>query len=428
MTKVRFIASCGVLLALAAGCGGVQLPEPGAESDDLRGGRCGNGVCSSRESCSTCPTDCGTCGPDGDASLDGASPVDGGSSVDSGSAADGSVAPGLPVPSASLSGCPSSGYARLVSVSSAGELASAFSDAQPGDQIRLAPGTYTGRTTLSRAGTASSPIVVCGMPGTWPVMTGGRFRIDGSFITITGIAFVGPSGSDVNVYMASPHDVLFTHNIVRDSDGHAGLSVEGSYNVRIVANYFHDNGGAGGEIDHGIYYRAQATTLSTRNLIANNIIVDSVGRGISMHDNGGGAISYTTVTHNTIVRNGSTGILVVVNAGIGNVIANNIVADNAVTYSYQQIRIKTGSGNAILNNIVWSPVSARSGIVALSGTSNTLSGNLEQDPKFVTPYTDLHLQSTSPAIGLADPTYNVSLDFDGLARDGDPDAGAFERR
>jgi Right handed beta helix region len=324
-------------------------------------------------------------------------------------------------------GCPSSGFTRLVAVSTASQLASALSKAQPGDQIRLAAGTYRGRMSLYRAGTASARITLCGMPGAWPVLTGGRFRLSGSFITVTGLVFAGPNGSDANVYMASPHDILFTHNEVRNSDWHAGVSVEGSYNVTIADNYFHDNGGVSGEIDHGIYYHAQHTTSSTRNLIANNIIVGGVGRGISMHDNGGGAISYTTVTGNTIVRNGSTGILVATNAGSGNVIANNVIADNGIKYSYKQIRIKTGSGNSVLNNIVWSPTASRSGIEIFSGTRNTIIGNVEQNPLFVTPYSDLHLRAGSPAIGLALSTYSVSPDFDGTTRDGSPNAGAYEQ-
>jgi copper-binding protein NosD len=336
--------------------------------------------------------------------------------------------PPSPLPSGWVAGCPSSGYTRLVNVSTKAQLDAALSAALPGDQIRLAGGTYTGRADFSRAGNASNRIVICGMPGAWPVMTGGRFKVSGSFAIITGIVFAGPNGSDVNVYLASPHDLLFTHNQVRNSDWHAGVSCEGSYNVVISYNYIHHNGGVSGEIDHGIYYRAQKTTASTRNLIANNVITTSVGRGISMHDNGGGAISYTTVTGNTIVGNGSTGILVATNAGGENVIANNVIANNGITYSYKQIRIHSGANNnKILNNIVWSPTASRSGIEIASGTSNTISGNPERDPQFMASYSDLHLRDGSPAIGLGLSAYSVSPDFEGITRDGSSSAGAYER-
>jgi hypothetical protein len=335
------------------------------------------------------------------------------------------AAPVPPPPSGMVLGCPSSGYTRLVNVSTASQLASALSGAQPGDQIRLAAGTYLGRTDLNRSGSASARITLCGMPGTWPVLRGGRFRLDAAYVTVTGLVFEGPNNSDVNVYMAGPHDILFTGNIVRNSDWHAGLSVEHSYNVQITYNTFRNNGGVSGEIDHGIYYRAQATTPSTRNLIANNVIIGSVGRGISMHDNGGSAINYTTVVHNTIVRNGSTGILLALEAGTGNVIANNIVADNGLTYSYKQIRYKSGTGNQILNNITWSPNATRSGMETMG--NNNVSGNIEQNPAFMSPYGDLDLQSGSPAIDLGLSAYSVSPDYEGTARSGTPDAGAYER-
>jgi hypothetical protein len=56
---------------------------------------------------------------------------------------------------------PSAG--RVVNVSSSSALSSALSNAQPGDRIVLAPGTYSGNKSFSnRSGTQSQPIVLCG--------------------------------------------------------------------------------------------------------------------------------------------------------------------------------------------------------------------------------------------------------------------------
>lgn len=49
-----------------------------------------------------------------------------------------------------------------VSVSSASELESALSGAQPGEEIRLAPGTYDGHFVASHSGTPSAPVTLCG--------------------------------------------------------------------------------------------------------------------------------------------------------------------------------------------------------------------------------------------------------------------------
>ena len=70
--------------------------------------------------------------------------------------------PTTPPPSATDEGCPTSGYQRLVNVSTASQLSGALSSALPGDQIRLAPGTYTGAWSTSRDGTQSDPITLCG--------------------------------------------------------------------------------------------------------------------------------------------------------------------------------------------------------------------------------------------------------------------------
>jgi len=324
-----------------------------------------------------------------------------------------------PPPQVTATTCPDT-YTRLVAVSTSSQLAGAFANAQAGDQIRLAAGTYTGPTTLSRSGTAAKPITVCGLPGVWPVMHG-NFKLTGGFITIAGLVFEGPNNSQNNVYMAGPHDILFTRNIVRDGDWHAGIAVEDSYNVSITYNLIHDNGLT--DIDHGIYYRGQKTTAVTRNTIANNVIVGNAGRGISMHDNGGLAVNHTIVAHNTIAQNGNTGILLALNGGTGSTIANNVVADNSRIYHHKQIRYRGGTGNTIANNIAWSPIAADSGMESMPG--NTVTGNVMQDPKFVDADDNFHLLATSPAIGLALTGYATS-DIDGKARDSQPDSGAYE--
>ena len=53
-------------------------------------------------------------------------------------------------------------FTRAVDVASAYELRTALSAAQPGDEIRLAPGSYVGNFTIGHGGTATAPVVVCG--------------------------------------------------------------------------------------------------------------------------------------------------------------------------------------------------------------------------------------------------------------------------
>lgn len=56
--------------------------------------------------------------------------------------------------------CPAAG--NIVNVASASQLASALRDAQPGDVIQMADGTYTGKFTASASGTVAQPITIRG--------------------------------------------------------------------------------------------------------------------------------------------------------------------------------------------------------------------------------------------------------------------------
>jgi hypothetical protein len=353
-----------------------------------------------------------------DAGRDVGSPSDSGSVSDVGPMPDGGIIDIHGDPE--MSGCPTGGYRRLVPVTNTAEFDAAIADAMPGDQIRVAAGTYmeSGDFRVPAIGTADAYVVICGMPGEWPVFHGSVFHMTGAFITVTGLVFEGPNGMNNNVFMDMVHDINFTGNEIRNGSWHAGIAVETTYNVSITRNFIHDNGLT--DIDHGIYYRHQAG----RNVVANNVIFNNHGRGISMHDNEGDPIPDAIVVNNTIVRNGNTGILVSVNGASGNVVANNLLYDNGWISDHKQIRILSGVGNIIANNIVWSPNPAHVGIENAT-TTNMVTGNVESDPLFVG-MTDFHLQAGSPAIGLALPEYSPPRDFDDRARDSAPDTGAYE--
>jgi hypothetical protein len=328
------------------------------------------------------------------------------------------TSPGTPTepPPPIAGGCPSSGYLRLVQVSSASQLASALSNAQPGDQIRIARGTYSGAFSLARSGTATNQVVVC---GDRPVLRGGQFRSSGSYVLITGLVFEGPiDGSTNQVYLYDAHHVRFHQNEIRFGDYHAGLSTDEVNHMVITSNYIHDNG-RDNQHDHGIYFK---TTTGSGNVIANNLLVRNAARGLSLHDNSGDGVYDVLVTHNTIVGNGSTGILV--NDGDRMTVVNNISAYNGEERDQSQIRVLAGSRNVVRNNLTYSPSSGLAGIENI--TSSLLGGNLIGNPRFVVGYTDLRLQSGSPAIDLGLSEYRQDTDYAGRTRGSRPDAGAYE--
>lgn len=55
--------------------------------------------------------------------------------------------------------------ARIVAVSNSAQLSAALADAQPGDEIRMADGSYPGKYVITRSGTASQPITLTGSRG-----------------------------------------------------------------------------------------------------------------------------------------------------------------------------------------------------------------------------------------------------------------------
>jgi hypothetical protein len=316
-------------------------------------------------------------------------------------------------------GCPTSGYLRLVNVSTDAALSSALSSAQPGDQIRLAGGKYSASRSSGRSGTAANPITLCGLPGVGPVLVGATFVGTGSYVLYTGLVFDGNLQTQNVVYLHNMHDVTFSGNEIKNGRYHAGLSVDEMYNTHVVYNYVHDNGQDASH-DHGIYWK---TTNGTGNLIANNLLVRNKARGISLHDNRGSGVYDVVVSHNTAVYNGSSGLLI--NNGDRNIVANNLFAFNGDLNNQRQIRIVAGASNQLRNNLTWSATSSRAGVANESGA--IVSGNIIAPPQLVSAPGDNHLQAGSPAIGLALKSYTWGKDYEGRARDAAPDAGAYER-
>ena len=145
-----------------------------------------------------------------------------------------------------VAGCPASGYLRLVNVSTPSQLQAALAASLPGDQIRLAAGTYSyssgAAIVMDRSGTASNPITVCGprtavtRGGIWRVdyptkyWTLKGFKIDGN---ATGFTGVWDQGGGRNIY-----DSLEVTNTTQE-----GIMIKGasSPNPPSVGNVIRNN-------------------------------------------------------------------------------------------------------------------------------------------------------------------------------------------
>jgi hypothetical protein len=127
------------------------------------------------------------------------------------------------------------------------------------------------------------------------------------------------------------------------------------------------------------------------------------------------------VTHNTIVRNGRSGVIIADQAA-DNVVVNNIVARNA----QNSIRSSglDGEGNVARNNIVWAN---GGGNIGAEADGISLVGNREADPRLDRAWRP---GPGSPAIDGAIALGTVGDDISGRPRpDGRAaDLGAYEVR
>lgn len=307
--------------------------------------------------------------------------------------------------------------------SSPWDLATALSGAsgriQAGDTVWIRGGTYPDGGKLTVGGSSAAHVVVSGFPGETAIIKR-QFRGNASYVVIQNLVFEGPiDGATNQVYLYDAHHVVFTRNVIRNGDFHAGLSVDESHHMTITYNYIHDNG-VDTSHDHGIYFK---TTTGDGSVIANNLLVRNAARGLSLHDNSGPGVYDVVVAHNTVVGNGSTGILV--NDGDRITLVNNVAINNGDKTNQAQMRVLAGNQNKVYNNLTWHSSGSRTGIE--NRTSSTMSGNRIGNPLFLSS-TDFRLQAGSPAIGLGLTNWTFGLDYAGYARDAAPDAGAYEHR
>jgi len=135
----------------------------------------------------------------------------------------GSVVAATAAQAATTASCPLV-YTRVVNVATASALRTALSKALPGDQVRLAAGTYTGNFTLARGGTALAPVVVCGdadaiLDG-GPTATGYTLRVAGApYAVIQGLTVV--HGQKAVMIDGSPYVTLSNLNV--HSTGYEGV-------------------------------------------------------------------------------------------------------------------------------------------------------------------------------------------------------------
>ena len=263
-------------------------------------------------------------------------------------------------------------------------------------------------------------------------------------------------------------DSVIEYNTITNLNVRVGMEIHGSENILIDHNYMDGTGlhsscfllyinsqasGAPGN-DYskniiisnnvltgpcqtlGLCSESGATSYLDGITIENNIITPTGGfDAIFMyHNDVANYFKNILIRHNTIYTSGSSSSCFYVGSGVTSAYITNIVVAN-------NIFMVSSSGNSNLINaqgiastnpdfLMYNNLFYK---VGGGGTTNFLSGDgymgtgyITSNPLLVSPGTDFHLQSGSPAINAGSTTYTTTYDFDGYLRDSQPDIGAYE--
>jgi chitodextrinase len=302
-----------------------------------------------------------------------------------------------------------------------------MNSAAAGDVICVHAGTYAEALTISKSGTASSPITLQAYPGETPVIDGqnrlpggGQYgtlvEVRGNYVTIDGFEFKNSTGEGIHLFG--------THDTVRNSTIHhmydVGIIGSGDYSI-IEYNNVYENGqvNANGRCDVQPYgnlcywpngigvARDEVDGITNNAIIRNNISHDNWGEGIDSFESNGtlieNNISYnnfsvnlyvsdspnTTVRNNLVyninsthVRSGNPASLTIADEVAGkprssNVqVTNNIISGTDICEVYWTIPTGLSNINVNHNTLVNGTVD----MDASNGTNITQSNNCTITP------------------------------------------------
>jgi hypothetical protein len=306
----------------------------------------------------------------------------------------------------------------------------AYNAAVAGTTIVVMPGVYTDYQSgwglrLNRSGTASSPIVLRSQVKGAAIIDGqnGSDRnkaiyLDGNYNVIDGFEIRG--GPTHGIFIYGSFNQILNNKIHGNGNVVGGQGVYSSQTTRdnrYEANYIHDNGLPGSNLDHGLYL------CGDNELVINNVLVRNAAYGL--HIAGYTTVSNMRVYNNVMAHNGKSGIILWM-AVSGIDIKNNIIYRNG-HYGIDSFEAH-GGGVVVDRNLVFgNGLGDYEFTRGLSDYTYTFGSNLSTDPLFVNATAtglDAHLRAGSPAIDTGENLSSVfTTDKDGTLR---PSSGAWD--
>jgi hypothetical protein len=306
--------------------------------------------------------------------------------------------------------------------------------AAPGTKIVLASGDY-GRATLGTSGAAGARV-------RW--VAASRWRAHFSSVNVEGHHVdvrnldVGNSSAGILInlvgnYSRAIGNHVHDQNVTCGGNGAAGIEAQGwqhggynGHHMEIRRNLVEDIGigprDGSCSLAHGIY------TAVPYVRVVNNIVRRAIGVGIHAWH----AAAYNTWVNNTVVDNGSHGLMVGngdtgASVGKGFYVANNVAVGNH-EYAIAECCDSSDIGpNTYVNNLGWANGYSR--VVQSARSGGTVEGSLRADPRFQSLGAGLYrLRSGSPALDTGTAADAPYVDYAGTLRPrgGNVDRGAYE--
>ena len=438
------------LVAVVAACSDASpaVDDAQAVEAEYRGRHdfCGNHRCGQRETCATCPTDCGACvvdaGEHADASKadsGGGGPADASAdvAVDAGGGG-GASYPSVPLPATGLNYFVSASKGADTNPGTAASpwktiqhAASTVSHGATGVTVHVAPGTYAEGLAMSVGGTATARVIFVSDTrwGAHVNATGHYWgwQSTGDYVDIVGFEL---TGSDyIGIGIGGSHDRTIDNHVhhlaaptCNSGSGGGGID-DYEYSAsddEMIGNVVHDIGKPGCTQIQGLYH----SNLGGR--LVNNIVYRISGFGLHTWHNPKNVV----ISNNLSFQNGAGGL--VVGAGDspgtgkaeGFVVTNNILFDNLGSGMVEE-------GNYGVNTYVGNLAFKNAGGNTL--LANPSTGELAIDPGFVDYKADgsgdYHLTDASPCRNSGTPQGAPSADIVGAPRPQGPkvDRGPYER-
>lgn len=315
----------------------------------------------------------------------------------------------------------------------------AYSLAGPGTTINVAPGVYDDYTSgwglrLGKSGTASSPIILKSQTRGGAIIDGQNaadrhvaIYLDGSYNVIDGFQITGGPDGGITIW-GSGNQII--NNEIDHNGNPANASTygqDGVYSDKAThdsvyrANYIHDNGRAGSNLDHGMYL------CGDNEVVINNVSLRNSAYGLQVA--GYSTVSNMKVYHNVLAFNGKGGmILWQLLSGVD--IKNNIIYRNT-GYGIDSWDAH-GSGVIVDHNIVFGNGSGNYSFTGGASDYTYTSGStISAEPLFSNATSgafDAHLKAGSPAIDAGVALSQVTQDIEGNPRPNGMawDIGAYE--